>query len=102
MPLSLTLCLPVLSIRERKRLPFMNDQCEQLLKICQEFVRLQVSYEEYLCMKVLLLLSTGNYILPLTTLPLQMQFYLDSNATVHFPLLPDIAPASEEARCYFH
>lgn len=41
------------------KLPFMNDQCEQMLKICNEFVRLQVSYEEYLCMKVLLLLSTG-------------------------------------------
>lgn len=41
------------------KLPFMNDQCEQMLKICSEFVRLQVSYEEYLCMKVLLLLSTG-------------------------------------------
>lgn len=43
------------------KLPFMNDQCEQMLKICNEFVRLQVSYDEYLCMKVLLLLSTGNY-----------------------------------------
>lgn len=42
------------------KLPFMNDQCEQMLKICNEFVRLQVSYDEYLCMKVLLLLSTGN------------------------------------------
>lgn len=40
----------------------MNDQCEQMLKICNEFVRLQVSYEEYLCMKVLLLLSTGDSI----------------------------------------
>ncbi|XP_029957195.1 glucocorticoid receptor isoform X1 [Salarias fasciatus] len=44
--------------KERMKLPFMNDQCEQMLKICNEFVRLQVSYEEYLCMKVLLLLST--------------------------------------------
>eukprot|EP00066_Takifugu_rubripes_P006200 XP_003970808.1 PREDICTED: glucocorticoid receptor isoform X1 [Takifugu rubripes] len=44
--------------KERMKLPFMNDQCEQMLKICDEFVRLQVSYEEYLCMKVLLLLST--------------------------------------------
>lgn len=46
--------------RERMKLPFMTDQCEQMLKICNEFVRLQVSYDEYLCMKVLLLLSTGN------------------------------------------
>lgn len=38
----------------------MTDQCEQMLKICNEFVRLQVSHDEYLCMKVLLLLSTGN------------------------------------------
>ncbi|XP_071317730.1 glucocorticoid receptor isoform X2 [Trachinotus anak] len=44
--------------KERMKLPFMNDQCEQMLKICKEFVRLQVSYDEYLCMKVLLLLST--------------------------------------------
>ncbi|XP_068600669.1 glucocorticoid receptor-like [Brachionichthys hirsutus] len=44
--------------KERMELPFMADQCEQMLKICNEFVRLQVSYDEYLCMKVLLLLST--------------------------------------------
>ncbi|KAM6907246.1 glucocorticoid receptor-like isoform 2-T2 [Xenentodon cancila] len=44
--------------KERMKLPFMTDQCEQMLKICNEFVRLQVSYDEYLCMKVLLLLST--------------------------------------------
>ncbi|XP_063045964.1 glucocorticoid receptor [Engraulis encrasicolus] len=43
---------------ERMKLPYMNDQCEQLLKISNEFVRLQVSDDEYLCMKVLLLLST--------------------------------------------
>ncbi|XP_051715811.1 glucocorticoid receptor [Ctenopharyngodon idella] len=43
---------------ERMKLPYMNDQCEQMLKISNEFVRLQVSNEEYLCMKVLLLLST--------------------------------------------
>ncbi|XP_047235569.1 glucocorticoid receptor-like isoform X3 [Girardinichthys multiradiatus] len=43
---------------ERMKLPLMGDQCEQMLKICNEFVRLQVSYDEYLCMKVLLLLST--------------------------------------------
>ncbi|XP_013872304.1 glucocorticoid receptor isoform X2 [Austrofundulus limnaeus] len=44
--------------KERMNLPLMDDQCKQMLKICNEFVRLQVSYEEYLCMKVLLLLST--------------------------------------------
>ncbi|XP_030293536.1 glucocorticoid receptor isoform X2 [Sparus aurata] len=44
--------------KERMKLPFMTDQCEQMLKICNEFVRLQVSHDEYLCMKVLLLLST--------------------------------------------
>ncbi|KAG7484641.1 hypothetical protein MATL_G00052080 [Megalops atlanticus] len=43
---------------ERMKLPYMSDQCEQMLKISNEFVRLQVSHEEYLCMKVLLLLST--------------------------------------------
>uniref|UniRef100_A0AAR2LDG8 Glucocorticoid receptor n=1 Tax=Pygocentrus nattereri TaxID=42514 RepID=A0AAR2LDG8_PYGNA len=43
---------------ERMKLPYMGEQCEQMLKIATELVRLQVSYEEYLCMKVLLLLST--------------------------------------------
>lgn len=41
------------------KLPYMADQCEQMLKISREFVRLQVSHDEFLCMKVLLLLSTG-------------------------------------------
>lgn len=50
---------PDLVINEdRMKLPFMTDQFEQMLKISSEFVRLQVSHEEYLCMKVLLLLST--------------------------------------------
>ncbi|KAM9728330.1 glucocorticoid receptor-like isoform 2-T2 [Menidia menidia] len=44
--------------KDRMKLPYMSDQCEQMLKICNEFVKLQVSYDEYLCMKVLLLLST--------------------------------------------
>ena len=47
------------SVRARMKLPYMADQCEQMLKISSEFVRLQVSHDEYLCMKVLLLLSTG-------------------------------------------
>ena len=41
------------------KLPYMADQCEMMLKISTELVRLQVSHDEYLCMKVLLLLSTG-------------------------------------------
>nr|XP_054594947.1 glucocorticoid receptor isoform X1 [Nothobranchius furzeri] len=43
---------------ERMKLPYMAEQFEQMLKISSEFVRLQVSHDEYLCMKVLLLLST--------------------------------------------
>ncbi|TSQ35282.1 Glucocorticoid receptor [Bagarius yarrelli] len=43
---------------ERMKMPYMSDQCAQMLKISNEFVRLQLSNEEYLCMKVLLLLST--------------------------------------------
>nr|XP_061792973.1 progesterone receptor-like isoform X2 [Nerophis lumbriciformis] len=43
---------------ERMKLPYMADQCEQMMRISSEFVRLQVSLDEYLCMKVLLLLST--------------------------------------------
>lgn len=50
---------PDLVINEdRMKMPFMTDQFEQMLKISSEFVRLQVSHDEYLCMKVLLLLST--------------------------------------------
>ncbi|XP_072294799.1 glucocorticoid receptor [Eucyclogobius newberryi] len=50
---------PDLVINEdRMKLPFMTDQFEQMLKISSEFVRLQVSHDEFLCMKVLLLLST--------------------------------------------
>ncbi|XDV39266.1 hypothetical protein PO909_008530, partial [Leuciscus waleckii] len=50
---------PDLVINEgRMKLPYMGDQCNQMLKIASELVRLQVSYDEYLCMKVLLLLST--------------------------------------------
>ncbi|XP_068180973.1 glucocorticoid receptor isoform X2 [Antennarius striatus] len=50
---------PDLVINEdRMKLPYMADQCKQMLKISNEFVRLQVSHDEYLCMKVLLLLST--------------------------------------------
>ncbi|XP_010869413.1 glucocorticoid receptor isoform X2 [Esox lucius] len=43
---------------ERMKLPYMTDQCEQMLKISTELLRLHVSYDEFLCMKVLLLLST--------------------------------------------
>ncbi|XP_047661584.1 glucocorticoid receptor isoform X3 [Tachysurus fulvidraco] len=43
---------------ERMKLPYMTEQCKQMLKITNELVRLEVSYDEYLCMKVLLLLST--------------------------------------------
>lgn len=63
----------------------MTDQCEQLLQICREFVRLQVSYEEYLCMKVLLLLSTGNHTSPTTALASLCKCYFwrcaDGNAS---------------------
>ncbi|XP_051960645.1 LOW QUALITY PROTEIN: glucocorticoid receptor-like [Xyrauchen texanus] len=43
---------------ERMKLPYMNDQCNQMLTIANELVKLQVSYDEYLCMKVLLLFSS--------------------------------------------
>ncbi|XP_061784017.2 glucocorticoid receptor [Nerophis lumbriciformis] len=43
---------------ERMKLPYMAEQCAQMMRISSEFVRLQVSFDEYLCMKVLLLLST--------------------------------------------
>nr|XP_008253054.1 glucocorticoid receptor isoform X1 [Oryctolagus cuniculus]XP_008253056.1 glucocorticoid receptor isoform X1 [Oryctolagus cuniculus]XP_008253057.1 glucocorticoid receptor isoform X1 [Oryctolagus cuniculus]XP_051699203.1 glucocorticoid receptor isoform X1 [Oryctolagus cuniculus]XP_051699204.1 glucocorticoid receptor isoform X1 [Oryctolagus cuniculus]XP_051699205.1 glucocorticoid receptor isoform X1 [Oryctolagus cuniculus] len=50
---------PDLVINEqRMTLPYMYDQCKHMLFVSSELKRLQVSYEEYLCMKTLLLLST--------------------------------------------
>ncbi|NP_001182120.1 glucocorticoid receptor [Equus caballus] len=50
---------PDLIINEqRMTLPCMYDQCKHMLYIASELHRLQVSYEEYLCMKTLLLLSS--------------------------------------------
>ncbi|XP_020860656.1 glucocorticoid receptor isoform X2 [Phascolarctos cinereus] len=43
---------------QRMNLPCMYDQCKHMLLVSSELQRLQVSYEEYLCMKTLLLLST--------------------------------------------
>lgn len=45
--------------RQRMTLPCMYDQCKHMLFVSSELQRLQVSYEEYLCMKTLLLLSSG-------------------------------------------
>ncbi|KAF6082254.1 nuclear receptor subfamily 3 group C member 1 [Phyllostomus discolor] len=44
---------------ERMALPFLFDQCKHMLFVSSELQRLQVSYEEFLCMKTLLLLSSG-------------------------------------------
>ncbi|XP_062976744.1 glucocorticoid receptor [Elgaria multicarinata webbii] len=56
---SLLCFAPDLIINEqRMNLPCMYEQCKRLLMVTNEFARLQVSYEEYLCMKTLLLLST--------------------------------------------
>ncbi|XP_037658092.1 glucocorticoid receptor isoform X2 [Choloepus didactylus] len=50
---------PDLVINEqRMTLPCMYDQCKHMLFVSSELKRLQVSYEEYLCMKTLLLLSS--------------------------------------------
>lgn len=50
---------PDLIINEqRMTLPCMYEQCKQMLYVASELQRLQVSYEEYLCMKTLLLLSS--------------------------------------------
>lgn len=43
---------------QRMTLPSMYDQCKHMLYVSSELHRLQVSYEEYLCMKTLLLLSS--------------------------------------------
>nr|XP_033782835.1 glucocorticoid receptor isoform X2 [Geotrypetes seraphini]XP_033782836.1 glucocorticoid receptor isoform X2 [Geotrypetes seraphini] len=43
---------------DRMRLPYMEENCQQMLKVASELARLQVSDEEYLCMKTLMLLCT--------------------------------------------
>uniref|UniRef100_A0A8D2HLJ0 Glucocorticoid receptor n=1 Tax=Urocitellus parryii TaxID=9999 RepID=A0A8D2HLJ0_UROPR len=56
---SLLCFAPDLIINEqRMTLPCMYDQCKHMLYVSSELQRLQVSYEEYLCMKTLLLLSS--------------------------------------------
>lgn len=72
------------------KLPFMADQFEQMLKISNEFVRLQVSHEEYLCMKVLLLLSTG--LIP-STLPPRFLTPVLFNQHFLFCYGPNLEPA---------
>uniref|UniRef100_A0A673V9C4 Glucocorticoid receptor n=1 Tax=Suricata suricatta TaxID=37032 RepID=A0A673V9C4_SURSU len=50
---------PDLIINEqRMSLPCMYEQCKHMMFVSSELQRLQVSYEEYLCMKTLLLLSS--------------------------------------------
>ncbi|KTG04606.1 hypothetical protein cypCar_00005265 [Cyprinus carpio] len=46
------------STRERMQQSTMYDLCVGMRQVSQEFVRLQLTYEEFLAMKVLLLLST--------------------------------------------
>ncbi|XP_076993418.1 glucocorticoid receptor isoform X2 [Tamandua tetradactyla] len=56
---SLLCFAPDLIINEQRlTLPCMYDQCKHMLFVASELHRLQVSYEEYLCMKTLLLLSS--------------------------------------------
>lgn len=50
------------SPRERMRQSAMYDLCVGMRQVSQEFVRLQLTYEEFLAMKVLLLLSTGEIV----------------------------------------
>lgn len=45
--------------RERMRQSAMFELCQGMHQISLQFVRLQLSFEEYTIMKVLLLLSTG-------------------------------------------
>ncbi|KAM9312826.1 glucocorticoid receptor [Gastrophryne carolinensis] len=43
---------------ERIKLPYMHERFQDMFKVVREMTRLQVSYDEYLCMKTLLLLCT--------------------------------------------
>lgn len=73
------------------RLPYMADQCEQMLKISNEFVRLQVSHDEYLCMKVLLLLSTGEWRRRVSTLVTEGRPHFLLLLTLEAALFPDFS-----------
>lgn len=55
------------STRERMQRSAMYDLCVGMRQVSQEFVRLQLTYEEFLAMKVLLLLSTGEIVCPENT-----------------------------------
>lgn len=46
-------------LRDRMQQSAMYDLCMGMRQVSQEFVRLQLTYDEFLSMKVLLLLSTG-------------------------------------------
>ncbi|XP_063303461.1 glucocorticoid receptor [Pelobates fuscus] len=43
---------------ERMNLPYMKERFQDMFKVVHEMTRLQISYDEYLCMKALLLLCT--------------------------------------------
>lgn len=51
--------LPFCAFRDRMQLSAMYDLCLGMRQVSQEFLRLQLTYDEFLSMKVLLLLSTG-------------------------------------------
>ncbi|XP_069508558.1 glucocorticoid receptor isoform X2 [Ambystoma mexicanum] len=44
--------------KDRMYAPYMHEQYQEMLKVANELARLQVSYDEYLCMKALMLLCT--------------------------------------------
>ncbi|XP_069100797.1 glucocorticoid receptor isoform X2 [Pleurodeles waltl] len=44
--------------KDRMYAPYMQEQYQEMLKVANELARLQVSYDEYLCMKALMLLCT--------------------------------------------
>lgn len=52
-------CFALFFFRERMRQSAMFELCQGMHQISLQFVRLQLSFEEYTIMKVLLLLSTG-------------------------------------------
>ncbi|KAK0684803.1 GCR protein, partial [Pygoscelis papua] len=67
---------PDLIINEqRMNLPCMYEQCKHMLMVARELSRLQVSYEEYLCMKTLLLLSTMKQFPPKKVIKLPQKLF---------------------------
>lgn len=83
------------------QLSAMYDLCLGMRQVSQEFLRLQLTYDEFLSMKVLLLLSTGRQ--QATGLQKPLIMYPPAHtASVprHYPHIVHELPSSENYQLY--